>query len=448
MSAIALLMGLLLLSYVGSLILGGRTARGLPSGIEFVGLGFIVGPHALGLVESSMIGEFEPIVQVALGWLAFVVGLDFGRVGGRRVGGKSIALGVAGAVITGVVVAIAVHEMLVRVTVPGIDATGTLLLAAGAGAVASETTRFGIEWVSARWNAKGPVSSLLTEIGASDDLAPLVAAGAIFAFAPTPGLAVVLPPGGWFVLSIALGALLGTVTALLLRSAEGYQVWGALVGTLLLGVGISARFGLCTIFVTFVMGMALAAVSPSRRVLRRMVSPTERAVLYPMLLLAGARLDPQPLIESRMLLALVALVLLARIAGKLATGILVRMAMPAARPAGPGLGIVLLSSGPMSMSCGFVFALRFPGAVGDTLLVCAAASAVLGEVVSTLALKGMLDHLGELSPMPSAAPSRPGGDGADHDDAESEHVDRDSGEHAAVPPPPDSVREVDEGAST
>lgn len=407
MSAIALLMGLLLLSYVGSLILGGRTARGLPSGIEFVGLGFIVGPQALGLVEKSMIAEFEPIVQVALGWLAFVVGLDFGRVGGRRVGGKSITLGVAGAVLTGLTVAFAVYEMLIHVAIPGVDSTGALLLAAGAGAVTSETTRFGIEWVSARWNAKGPVSSLLTEIGASDDLAPLVAAGAIFALAPVPGLAVVLPASGWFALSIALGGLLGTVTALLLRSAEGYQVWGALVGTLLLGVGISARFGLCTIFVTFVMGMALAAVSPSRRVLRRMVSPTERAVLYPMLLLAGARLDPQPIIENRMLGALVALVLLARIVGKLLSGMMVRAVMPASRPAGRWLGIVLLSSGPVSMSCGFVFALRFPGAVGDTLLVCAAASAVLGEAVSTLALKGMLDHLGELTPAPSPSSERP-----------------------------------------
>jgi hypothetical protein len=46
---------------------------------------------------------------------------------------------------------------------------------------------------------------------------------------------------------MALGALLGTVTALLLRGAEGDAVWGALIGTLLLGVGAAARFGLCTI---------------------------------------------------------------------------------------------------------------------------------------------------------------------------------------------------------
>jgi len=406
-SAIVLLMGLLLLSYVGSFIVGGRTARGLPSGLEFLALGFAVGPHALGLFERSMIAEFEPIVQVALGWLAFVVGLDFGRVAGRRVRAGSMALGIGCALLTGALVAFTVDQMLRRVSIPEVDPDKRIFLAAGAGAVAAETTRSVVQWVAARWTVKGPVSNLLTELAASDDFTSLVAAGAIFAADPPKTVSLHLPAMGWFPTSLALGALLGTVTALLLRGAEGYDAWGALVGTLLLGVGVAARFSLCSIFVTFVMGVALAAVSPSRRTLRRMVVPTERAVLYPMLLLAGAHIDVRLILESRMLIAVVAIVLIARIAGKLLSGFIVRAVVPAARPAGPALGIVLLSSGPISVSCGFVFALRFPGAVGDTLLVCAAASAVLGELISTFALKNLLVDLGELTPSstPSPAPA-------------------------------------------
>lgn len=404
MSAIALLMGLLVLSFLGSLIVGGRAARGLPSGVEYLGLGFLVGPYALGLVERPMIREFEPIVQVALGWLAFVVGLDFGRVDGRRVRSGSMALGIAGAALTGVGVAAATHEALQVLHVPGIDRASGMLLAAGAGAVTAETTRFAVQWVTSRWNAKGPVSKLLGELGASDDFAPLVAVGAIFSFSPIAGTAMILPAWGWFAASILLGALLGTVTALLLRGAEGAAVWGALVGTLLLGVGTAVRFGLSTIFVTFVMGIALAAVSPTRRTLRRMVGATERAILYPMLLLAGAHLDPRSVMENRTLGAVVALILLARIVGKLVSGMIVGYAVPAARPAGAGLGIVLLSSGPITISVGFAFALRFPGTVGDTLLVIAAASNVLGELVSTFALKRLLTHVKEIVP-PAPAPA-------------------------------------------
>lgn len=437
MSAIALLMGLLLLSYVGSLIIGGRQARGLPSGVEFLALGFAVGPHALGLVERTMIAEFEPIVQVALGWLAFVVGLDFGRVGGRRVRTKPMLLGVFCAVLTGTTVAFTVNRFLAYVPVAGIDGTGAILLAAGAGAVTAETTRFVVQWVAVRWNVKGPVSTLLVEIASADDFAPLVAAGAIFALAPSTTVSLEMPAGGWFLLALALGGLLGTVTALLLRGAEGYAVWGALIGTLLLGVGTSTRFGLCTIFVTFVMGIALAGVSPHRRALRKMVSPTERAVLYPMLLLAGAHLDARPLLENRMLVAVLALVLLARIAGKLLSGFVLRAAAPEARPAGPLFGMVLLSSGPVSVSCGFIFALRFPGRVGDTLLVCAAASAVLGELVSTIALKNLLTQLGEATVV-AAASTPPPVSLPSHDEP---HDDRSSSIPPA-PPAPQSSPEV------
>jgi len=404
-SAIALLMGLLVLSYLGSLLVGTGKTRGLASGIEYIGLGVVVGPHALGLVERPMISEFEPIVQVALGWLAFVIGLDFGRVEGRRVQTVSSALGIACAVITGSIVAAAAYYMLRTVRVPGIEGTAAIILATGAGAVSAETARNAVERVQGRWGARGPVSRLLVDIGAADDLAPLVAAGAIFATAPAPGLAFSLPSWGWFGASVALGALLGTVTAMLLRGVEGDAVWGALIGTILLGVGAAARFGLCTIFVTFVMGIALAAASPSRRALRKLVSPTERAVLYPLLLLAGARIDPRPVVENRMLLALVALVLLARIGGKLVSGFIVRATAAAARPAGALLGIVLLSSGPVSTACGFVFALRFPGPVGDTLLICAVCSAILGELVSTLSLKAMLTEVGEIVPAPVASAS-------------------------------------------
>lgn len=396
MSAVVLLMGLLVLSYLGSLIVGTGKTRGLASGIEYIGLGFLVGPSALGLVERPMITEFEPIVQVALGWLAFVVGLDFGRVEGRRVARTSVLLGVACAVITGAVVGVAVWEMTRYVHIAGVDDTSAVILAAGAGAVSAETARYAVEWAQARWGAKGPISTLLVDIGAADDLAPLIAAGAIFAIAPASGTAFALPAYGWFGASLVLGALLGIVTAMLLRGAEGDAVWGALIGTILLCVGAAARFGLCTIFVTFTMGIALATASPSRRALRKMLGPTERAVLYPMLLLAGARLDPRPLLENRMLGAVVALVLLARIFGKLLSGVLVHATTPSSRPAGAWLGIVMLSSGPVSMCCGFVFALRFPGPLGDTLLVCAVASLVLGELVSTLALKGLLGEAGEI----------------------------------------------------
>src|ERR1700757_3002108 len=96
-------MGLLVLSYLGSFLVTGRTVRGagLPSGVEYVALGFVLGPQVLDMVGADMLASFEPVVQVALGWLAFAVGLDFGFAGDKRARPGSLALATFGAILTG-----------------------------------------------------------------------------------------------------------------------------------------------------------------------------------------------------------------------------------------------------------------------------------------------------------------------------------------------------------
>ncbi len=71
MSSILVLVGLLVLAYLGSIFVGGRAIRGygLPSGSEWVLLGLVVGPHALGAVDRATLAALEPVAQVALAWL-------------------------------------------------------------------------------------------------------------------------------------------------------------------------------------------------------------------------------------------------------------------------------------------------------------------------------------------------------------------------------------------
>jgi hypothetical protein len=402
LSSIALLMGLLGLSYLGTLIVGGRAARGLPSGVEFLSLGFIVGPHALGLVQREVVVEFEPVVQAGLGWLAFVVGLDFGRVGGRRVRNGPLALGMTAACLVGVIVAVTVYLALQRASVAALDSRGAMLLAAGAGAVGAETTPLAVQWVAARWGARGQLTDLLSQLASADDLVPVAASGAIFALAPLPGLSVQLSASGWFLVTVGLGAILGTVTALLLRGAEGYQVWGALVGTLLLGVGTAARFGLSTLLVTFVMGVALAAVSPARRTLRDMVRRTERSVFYPLLLLTGATIDVGVFTTHRGLYFVVGAAIVARVLGKGLSSTVMLSVSPRARAAGGRLPLAMLASGPVTVCTALAFAIRFPGAAGSVLLTTAATYAIIGELVATYVLRRILVDAGEIE---AGAPS-------------------------------------------
>jgi hypothetical protein len=402
-NAVVVLVGLLVLSYLGSFLVAGRTVSGvgLPSGVEYVALGFVLGPRALDIVGSDMLVAFEPAVQVALGWLAFAVGLDFGYAGERRVRRGSLALGSLAALLTSGAVAAATWLVIQHFHSPA-TRTEQLLLAGGAGAACSETTRNAVRWVVERQGARGPLADRLNELAHSDHLLPLFAVAVLFALEPTRSVAVGSPLRDWPAMTVGLGLLLGAAGAMLLRSELRLEeAWGLLFGVSLLGIGASARLALSTLTASFVTGLALSALSRHGRELRAIVAPTERPVLLPVLLLAGARLDFR---ASAGLPWIVAAAIGARIVAKIVAGWTWAAVSPLVHRGGPLVGLSLLSSGALAMSIGLAFALRFPGTVGDTVLVVAVLSATVGEFVGPVRLRRTLEVAGEIDTAASAAP--------------------------------------------
>jgi Kef-type K+ transport system membrane component KefB len=392
LNAIWLLMGLLLLSYIGSLLVGGRAIRGmgLPSGAEYVVLGFLLGPSLLGLFDRATLTTFEPFAHVALGWLMFVIGVTFGMTGDRRVRTTRLVGGLFVSLLSGAAV-FAAAWLFLRFRSP-LAPMDRLLAAGGIGAAGAETTRYAVRWVASRHHAEGPVSDLVNEIAESDDLIPILAVALLFALQP-PAVAFHLHTLGWLAITVGLGLLLGAMAALLLgKTFRLAETWGVLLGMSLLAVGTTERLGLSSISALFVMGVTLSALSPHRRELRRILSPTEHPVMLPALLLAGAFTDFS---LAKYLPYLVAVAIGARTLAKGLIGLGILGVAPAARRAGPRLGFGLLSAGALAMSIGLAFALRFPGPVGGLVLACAAAITLFGELVGPAALRSALTRAGE-----------------------------------------------------
>jgi len=405
-NAILLLMGLLVLSYLGSFLVTGRAVRGtgLPSGVEYVALGFVLGPQVLDWVGHDTLEAFEPVVQVALGWLAFAVGMDFGYAGDKRVRAGSLALGTFGALATGSAVAAAAWFTMRRLHAPG-SFSEHILVAGGVGAACSETTRHAVRWIVERNSARGPLADRLNELAHADDLFPLLAVAFLFALEPTRNVAVRVPLRDWPALTVALGLVLGAGAALLVRSdLPQDDTWAVLFGVSLIAIGTSARLAMSTLTASFFMGIAVSLLSRHRRELRAMVAPTERPVLLPALLLAGARLDFR---ASSALPWIAAAAIAARLAAKVVVGWTLALVSRPARRAGPLVGLSLMSSGALAMSIGLAFALRFPGLVGDTVLVVAAVTATAGEFVGPARLRGALQAAGEID-APIAGSASPG----------------------------------------
>src|SRR5256886_12076636 len=99
----------------------------------------------------------------------------------------------------------------------------------------------------------------------------------------------------------------------------------------------------------FVCRLLLEKKSRHGRALRAMVVPTERPVLLPALLLAGARLDFR---ATAALPWIAAAAIGARIVCKIVTGWMLAAVSAPARKGGPWVGLSLLSSGALAMSIG------------------------------------------------------------------------------------------------
>ena len=410
MSAVLVLMGLLVLAYLGSFLVAGRTATGvgLPSGVEFAALGFVLGPRVLGIVGGDTLAAFEPVVHVAVGWLAFAVGLNFAHAGGKRVRAGSVIFATFSAALTGCAAAAAAWSAAAFFDA-GATTTERVLLAGGIGAACAETTRHAVRWVLERHGAEGPLADRLNELAHTDDFLPLLAVACLFALAPVAGVGVSLRPWEWPAVTVAFGLVLGAGIALLVRTViEAEDTWGLLFGVTLIGIGASARLGLSSLTTCFFAGLATSLLSRHGPQLRAMVAPTERPVLLPALLLAGARLDFR---ANAALPWIAGAAIVARVAAKIAVGWALAAVSSPARRGGALVGLSLLSSGALAMSIGLAFALRFPGSVGDTVLAVAILSATIGEFVGPVRLRNALQRAGELRTVTSEPP-REGLEGA------------------------------------
>ena len=401
------LMGLIAAAFVGSVLVGRRGQRrhGLASGSEPVLVGFLLGPTALGLITPGLLEIFTPLAQVGLGWLALILGLDYGWVDRRRISPVRRLAGALAGVLTLALVAGATFAVLRRLQPTGLpwwQDTATWVEAGGIGAACAETTRHAVRWVADRVKASGVVTELLLDLADADDLGPLLLCGALFTLQPSAGLRWAAHPAVLWAGQVGLGAAVGLLTALLVaREFRSRSLWGVLFGTSMVAIGLAVRADLAVLTVGFCMGLGLSAVSRHRQAIRALVLPVEFPLRLPALLFAGARID---VAEVPYLAWVVPTALGARLLAKALVAGCAALLCPPLRRAGAPLVPGLLACGPTSMSIGLAFALRFPGRVGETVLVSAAAATILGELVAPLGLKSAMRRAGEATAQTGSQP--------------------------------------------
>ncbi len=408
MSTLYLLFFLLVVAYLGGFLMGGRGLRGwgLPSGSEWVVLGFILGPAALGALGARDIDSFTPLVTVAIGWIALLAGLSFGMNGTRRIHFPRLATGFASGILCGAAVAAATWLTLRHVPAAGDalpDSRDRLLVALGTGAALAGTSRHALQWAVERLGARGRLTDLIGDVVQSDDLVPLLAAGLIIGAKPSQGVRTV--PG----VGIAIGAVLGALTAVLLgREMRRSWLSTLLFGVSLLAIGVAQQLDVSVLATLFALGLGVALASPLRAEIRAMPGRVEGPIVLPALLIAGSRVT----LGNGTVLWVVGAAVLARLAASAVAAALVAATNAEARRAGPILALGLGATGPLNVTVALAFQLRFPGPVGDAILAATAAAAVAGEFVGPPALRRALRRAGDLPDAATTASAGPGAEAA------------------------------------
>lgn len=404
MSPMALLLVLLVLAYIGSLwaASGRRRAFGSPSGIEYVVLGALLGPEALGALSREAMTAFEPIAIVALGWIGLIFGLECGMVGERRAPLGRMSLGLFFSVVTASAVGYATFLLL---TTLHVEQSLAVWLSCAMALVSVETTRHALQWINEEHMLSGSLAGLVLDLEAADDAPVLLALAALFALMSGQHeiFGQQVAPLAMAAVTIGSGLMLGGVSGWLIAKASSpVERWTILLGSVWLATGMARSLGLSALAATFTLGATLSAFSRDAATLREQLGRTEGAVLLPALLLAGAHLV-RP--ESELEVLMIGLALGLRVLLSFLFGVGLSFKRRETRGLGLWIGAGMLAPGSLTVIVGFAMTLRCPPEIARPALTLACVGTLLGEFIGPRALKQILHRF--TSAPPSPPPPRP-----------------------------------------
>ena len=359
----------------------------LPAVTAYLLTGLLLGPFFLGRLGLSRFGfgfgslvaveGYGILTQVALGFIAFVIGNEFRLSALKHMGRRAVTVGVAQAVITTALVDIALVALhFARPDVISLASAITL------GSIAAATAPAATLMVVKQYKADGPLTKLLLMVVAIDDAVGLVLFSASYGVANAleqgriDPMSVVLEP----LLEIALSLALGAAAGYLLNLLEVYfhsrsKRMSLSVAFVLLTVGLSmtkfeingTRCGFSLLLVCMMTGTVFCNVCPTSDELMdrldRWVSPIN--ILF--FVLSGAELD-LTILTNPMVLLIGVVYIVARSAGKISGSYLSCRATSCSPAIQKYLGITLLPQAGVALGMAATAAGRPHGAQRGAVL--------------------------------------------------------------------------------
>jgi len=375
------------------------------SGGEYLLLGILVGPASpwFTALSGDVLAQLAPLMSLAIGWMGLFYGtrIQFPTIAGSRFTSGRVAI-IEAAVTAGVVAgvsSVAFHFLPFSWEGPKQWAFALATLSVAA-TVASPYT---VKLVKRKLNAEGETTNLLEKSFHINELLAIVGFGAILCIFHTPHPVFEGRPTWieWFVITIALGAILGVLFGMFLGDEHNEdKQFLALVGIVVFASGLAYSLELSPLLVNLVLGVVLVRVADAQLVneIDQALERSSRPMYIVMLIFAGAMTT----VTGWLPWALAGIFVAARSIGKLTGGAVASIGLPCTRfDQGRGM----LGHGDVAVAMALNILLVYPGELGKMLSAAILASVFLNEFWSSRLLKGLLIDTGDIrheSDLPSS----------------------------------------------
>lgn len=401
------------LALIGGLLMS-RLAKkvGLPAVTAYLITGLLLGPYFIGRFALPGIGfhsmeevsTFGIISDTALGFIAFTIGNEFRLKDLRSMGRQAITVGILQAVITSIVVDLAL--IILHMIVPS---TLSIPSAITLGAIAAATAPAATLMVVRQYQADGPLTRLLLMVVAIDDAVGLVL------FSVSFGIASALEQGGISVITVVVEPVLEIVLSLLLGAVAGFVLdWSERyfhsranrismsVAFVLLTVGLSmiefdlgpVHCGFSLLLVCMMTGTIFCNVCETSAALMERLDrwTTPLSILF--FILSGAELDLQ-ILKAPAVLLIGIIYIIARSAGKIFGAYSSCAISGCDKKIQKHLGITLLPQAGVALGMALTAAALSDGAMVRNVVLF---SVLVYELVGPTLTKNALFQAGEIHP--------------------------------------------------
>lgn len=368
----------------------------LPNVTGYLIIGLLLGPFVGHLFSEQAISDFSILSDIALGFIAFSIGCEFKLSSLKKIGGKVVIITLFQALLTAVVVALAVFAF-------SRDAALSLTL----GAIATATAPAATLMVVRQYKAKGPVVDTLLPVVAFDDAVGLIVFSVLLSISKVVATnssltaeAILLAPLVEIFLSLAIGAALGALLALVMRFFKSRaNRLTLMITTVFLGVGLTKLFAfidwysLSSLLLCMMIGAVFANMRSDSNLVVEGVDRWTPPLFMFFFILSGAELDVRVIVT----VGLIGVVyIVARSVGKYFGAYLGALSTKSDKNIRHYLGFTLLPQAGVAIGMAKVVSEEMPSDIGVKIVTVVLCSVLFFELVGPIITKLALMRAGEI----------------------------------------------------